>query len=144
MQEFGHLNYIKQQYSVLPLNMTYLHCLQHSLFEHLLNLYCSAWFCFLAYNTLIRPTEMLEWKSDAHTYFYYCFICTFIKTRQNIVRITSITKQLNIMFKAEGTFVIRFSTLQFMLWNKALNIKNNLHLNEKLKNRKTFCNIKNY
>ena len=24
---------------MVPLNMTYLHCLQHSLFEHLLNLY---------------------------------------------------------------------------------------------------------
>ena len=25
---------------MVPLNMTYLHCLQHSLFEHLFNLYC--------------------------------------------------------------------------------------------------------
>jgi len=27
---------------MVPLNMTYLHCLQHSLFEHLFNLYYSA------------------------------------------------------------------------------------------------------
>jgi len=26
---------------MVPLNMTYLHCLQHSLFEHLFNLYCN-------------------------------------------------------------------------------------------------------
>jgi len=26
---------------MVPLNMTYLHCLQHSLFEHLFNLYCA-------------------------------------------------------------------------------------------------------
>ena len=25
---------------MVPLNMTYLHCLPHSLFEHLFNLYC--------------------------------------------------------------------------------------------------------
>ena len=32
--EMGH-------FVMVPLNMTYLHCLQHSLFEHLFNLYCS-------------------------------------------------------------------------------------------------------
>jgi len=26
---------------MMPLNMTYLHCLQHSLFKHLFNLYCN-------------------------------------------------------------------------------------------------------
>ena len=28
------------RFVMVPLNMTYLHCLQHSLFEHLFNLYC--------------------------------------------------------------------------------------------------------
>ena len=28
---------------MVPLNMTYLHCLQRSLFEHLFNLYCHLW-----------------------------------------------------------------------------------------------------
>ena len=30
---------------MVPLNMTYLHCLQHSLFEHLFNLYYDIWQC---------------------------------------------------------------------------------------------------
>jgi len=29
---------------MVPLNLTYLHCLQHSLFEHLFNLYYTLWF----------------------------------------------------------------------------------------------------
>jgi len=32
---------------MVPLNMTYLHLLQHSLFEHLFNLYCNVITCFL-------------------------------------------------------------------------------------------------
>jgi len=41
---------------MVPLNMTYLHCLQHSLFEHLFNLYelkCCQ------FNNI----QMLKWKS---------------------------------------------------------------------------------
>jgi len=34
---------------MVPLNMTYLHCLQHSLFEHLSNLY---WHVYIVYNIL--------------------------------------------------------------------------------------------
>ena len=32
--------YLTCHFVMVPLNMTYLHCLQHSLFEHLFNLYC--------------------------------------------------------------------------------------------------------
>jgi len=47
---------------MVPLNMTYLHCLQHSLFEHLFNLYyCSATVkytkhCCCSYCTSLRNT----------------------------------------------------------------------------------------
>jgi len=33
------LVYVRAIFVIVPLNMTYLHCLQHSLFEHLFNLY---------------------------------------------------------------------------------------------------------
>ena len=36
---------------MVPLNMTYLHCLQHSFIEHLFNLYIK--------NTFIRTTKQL-------------------------------------------------------------------------------------
>ena len=42
---------------MMPLNMTYLHCLQHSLFEHLFNLYWKEhgpyWFCVYYVNSLL-------------------------------------------------------------------------------------------
>jgi len=32
---------------MVPLNLTYIHCLQHSLFEHLFNLYCDRFLVFI-------------------------------------------------------------------------------------------------
>jgi len=38
---------------MVPLNLTYLHCLQHSLFEHLFNLYYDAAYVFNIYSELV-------------------------------------------------------------------------------------------
>jgi len=40
---------------MVPLNMTYLHCLQHSLFEHLFNLYCAANYFYTSYVIEMKP-----------------------------------------------------------------------------------------
>jgi len=66
---------------MVPLNLTYLHCLQHSLFEHLFNLYyfcCVFTYCptthYLSQNFAI-PFAMLIYI----VYLTYCKICDQFK-----------------------------------------------------------------
>jgi len=37
----------KGHFVMVPLNLTYLHCLQHSLYEHLFNLYCKTLYIYI-------------------------------------------------------------------------------------------------
>jgi len=50
---------------MVPLNMTYLHCLQHSLFEHLFNLYCSGTSITTVKQTLETDSiNLIKWFDD--------------------------------------------------------------------------------
>jgi len=75
---FQHCHFV-----MVPLNMTYLHCLQHSLFEHLFNLYCQNPFknCIFIYKRTINYVYILfvlrpiigVFVDCMHTCIFKCF-----------------------------------------------------------------------
>ena len=61
------VNFCTGHFVMVPLNMTYLHCLQHSLFEHLFNLYVPpiiinlANHKFIKFGSLPYSMRQIEW-----------------------------------------------------------------------------------
>ena len=63
--------YIYDGNQLLFRNMTYLHCLQHSLFEHIFNLYCE---------TEVEFTfQRFKWHDDGTFKALLCVLCFFLK-----------------------------------------------------------------
>ena len=81
------LNYICTGHFVMvPLNMTYLHCLQHSLFEYLFNLYC---------HILLKQAKFTHLFQDNRFLFYKFRFKLLI---QNIGFISKICKSFALVF----------------------------------------------
>jgi len=71
---------------MVPLNMTYLHCLQHSLFEHLFNLY------YLRKYLISIKHGTNKGMSSGHAAFRGKYIacsteCTYIVLRPNYINV---------------------------------------------------------
>ena len=64
----GFASFCTGHFVMVPLNMTYLHCLQHSLFEHLFNLY---------YTTTEKFLLREHWRMDSRLILTLYFLFRF-------------------------------------------------------------------